>query len=186
MNKKGMNDSVSSCKFLLMTLTIFALIFMLAACKSSRPNTTRTHAESVKVTFEASKNINKNSKGEANPLRIMVYELSQTQVFMASDYMTLVGGEDPDFSAQSSLIYDTIILPGEKRQKIFNIPEKTVALGVINSYQNISGAEWKVLYVIPEKPKRSWYQRHFKKEETWQPHIKVGMNNLTTTVKLVN
>lgn len=186
MKKIIMRYVATSPQHVVKMLFLFVISAMLASCQSAGNDKKKSHTDSVKLSFVAASNINKNSAGEANPVRIMVYQLTQQQAFMASDFITLTENSDPELANQIALDLDVMILPGEKKEKVFKISENVVALGVISAYRNISEAEWKVVYLIPDKPERSWYQRHFRSEEVWQPHVEVRMNNLTTTVKPVN
>ncbi|MFJ5157795.1 type VI secretion system lipoprotein TssJ [Pantoea sp. NPDC088449] len=183
---KIMHHAAASHRRWLTMLIILSMTSMLTSCQSTPNNDSSAHTESVKITFDASNTINKNDAGEANPLRITVYQLNQQQAFMASDFITLTESRDPELTSQISLIYDTMIVPGEKKDKVIETPKNVTALGVITAYRDISDSEWKVIYIIPEKPKRSWFQRYFKRDKVWQPHIQVRMNNLTTSVKPVN
>lgn len=179
----------ASLRHWLLVLFVISVTGVLSACQRADNTEKRERAKSVEVTFSAAGNINRNSEGEANPLRIMVYQLTQPQAFMSSDFITLTENSDPELSRQSQLIYDTIILPGEKKNQIFDLPDKVEQLGIITAYRDISDALWKVNYILPFKPERRWYQptlRLFIHEKAWLPHIIVRMQNLTTSVESVN
>ena len=175
-----------ACQNWLALILLLITAGMLSSCQSSHSNKKTSHPESVKITFISASNINKNGMGEASPLRIMVYQLKQQQAFMVSDFITLNESRDPELTDQVSLIYDTMMLPGEKKEQVIETPEEIIALGIISAYRNISDADWKVQYHLPAPPERSWYQHYFKREEVWQPHIEVRMNNLTTSVTRVS
>lgn len=189
MMNNNTQHNFASLRHWLVMIFILPVISILSACQSADKHHNRERAESVEVTFVAARNINKNSEGEANPLRIMVYQLTQPQAFMSSDFITLTENSAPELSRQAQLLYDTIILPGEKKNQIFDLSDKVEQLGIITAYRDISDSLWKVNYILPVKPEPRWYHqllRPFYREKAWLPHIIVRMDNLTTSVKTVN
>ena len=186
MNNNGVRHHVASCQRWLTMMFLVISAGALSACQSSPTNKQLSHAESVNVTFIADNNMNKNDMDEASPLQIRVYQLKQQQAFLTSDFITLTENQDVELSNQVTLIYDTLLSPGETREQVIETPDDISALGFVSAYRDISNADWKVIYRLPPQPKRNIFQRLFSHGKAWQPHIEVRINNLTTSVKSVN
>ncbi len=178
-----------------LTLAIFArsgmhfvltcMLLLLTGCSSEPVSTTPTLP--LKIELQARSDINPNKTGQANPVRVSIYQLMQTDDFISSDYFSLHDSSDPDLNAQMSKSYDLIMLPGEKKEVTLKLKEDTAAIGIITNYREISESQWKLVQDIPERPKDPWYKKLWLMHDPiWQPKIVVHIEHLTTSIDKVN
>ncbi len=88
------------------------------------------------------KNINPNVNGEASPLELRVYQLSDNDAFNQASFLQLY---DDDQGALKSGLVSTrhlpSILPGEYRVKAFPISLETRYIAVVGSFANYREAK---------------------------------------------
>lgn len=101
--------------------------------------------------IHAQKNINPNVNGEASPLELRVYQLSDNDAFNQASFLQLY---DDDQGALKSGLVSTrhlpSILPGEYRVKAFPISLETRYIAVVGSFANYREAKSKAIYKIKQ------------------------------------
>ncbi|MGV3346082.1 type VI secretion system lipoprotein TssJ [Enterobacteriaceae bacterium LUAb1] len=157
------------------------LILLICACSSQkRPEL----VDDVALTIKVSPDSNPNDKGLANPVRITIYQLRQSELFSTSDYFTLKDASDSEMNGQIQQYYDAIFLPGEEKNLNIKINNDITALGVVTAYRNIAHSGWKVVYLLPEKPGETWYQKISPiKKEGGPDKIVLNIERLSTSIK---
>lgn len=81
-----------------------ALVTLLVMACSSKPQPEPVDKLAVELT--TAKNINPNDKGVANPLRITVYTLKNTDEFKSSDFFTITEEGTPSLKEQMEKVFD--------------------------------------------------------------------------------
>lgn len=158
------------------------VLWLLVAC-SSQQNPVNTG--NIHITLQTSKDINPNEQGKANPVRVTLYQLSKDDAFLTSDYFTLQEFAAPELVSQVDKVNSTIMSPGEKKELALNVKDGMSAIGVVTAYRDISRAQWRAIYSIPDRPRDPWYARLWPTKKKWQPKAIVNMKYLTTSIEQV-
>lgn len=165
-------------KWRLLLMALFAL--SVVSCSSPQPE---TRAQSVLVTLQMASDVNPNEKGESSPVRVTLYQLTLSDEFLASDYISLSEGKDTELNAQVHKSYDVVMIPGQKKEITLTVNHDVTAIGVVTAYRNISAAQWKAFYIISQKPLVRWYRKIWPDDKVWRPKMMVRMEHLTTSIK---
>lgn len=163
-------------------LSILPFFWLLVAC-GSPPDT--AGGQTLLITLETSKDLNPDRQGKANPVRVTLYQLKQSEAFTMRDYFTLQDASDAELMAQIKKNAAYIMVPGEKKALTLKIDEETQALGVITAYHDIDNAQWRAVYTIPPPPRERWYRKWWPGKNRAQPEVMVRMEHLTTSIEKV-
>ncbi|MGQ8776526.1 type VI secretion system lipoprotein TssJ [Serratia sp. NA_112.1] len=137
------------------------------------------------LTLQSSDDINPNEKGRPNPVQVTLYQLKQSDIFIMSDYFALQNMDGADFSSSVDKVESYILAPGEKREVTLNIKDGMNAIGVVTAYRDITKAQWRVIYMIPNHPRERWYEKLWLTQKEWQPKANIHMKYLTTSIEKV-
>ena len=121
-------------------MLLVIMITVSASCGFFRPETS---GGIINVTLTADGDINPNISGEAAPLRIMLFSLTDTEFFTESNYFDFTGRRQGSLQNGITKLYDGVLTPGETRKLSLHITEQVAAIGVIGGYREIEHARWK-------------------------------------------
>ncbi|EKS6740529.1 type VI secretion system lipoprotein TssJ [Enterobacter ludwigii] len=162
---------------------ILAFLTFLASCSSfEKPDSPAT----ISITLVAEQDINPDESGTANPVRVTLYQLSQSEEFMMSDFMTLQHGTDSEVMLKAKKDITYIMVPGESKDFALKLDRDTQSIGVITGYRSIERAQWKTIYQLPEQEKEHRFGNIWSVQQSWPPKIIVHMKNLTTSITQVD
>ncbi len=171
------------CSYRLFFKIMLIAIIGLAGC-SNKSKQKQVESIPIHITLVAGDNINLNEDGVANPVRVQIYQLHQQDLFDAADFLTLSEKGDPQLAEQSQTILDTIIRPGEKKERDIIVKGDVMALAAVIAYRDISHSAWKQVVAMPARPEPRWYQNlYLWPEKAWRPHFVIHVGRLATTVK---
>ncbi|EMQ2081164.1 type VI secretion system lipoprotein TssJ [Yersinia enterocolitica] len=158
-----------------------ALVTLLVMACSSKPKPEPVDKLSVELT--TAKNINPNDKGVANPLRITVYTLKNTDEFKSSDFFTITEEGTPSLKEQMEKVFDGIMLPNETKTIELTLNSGITAIGVVAAYREIEQAEWNAVFSpLPKKRVQPWYKKWWSGKQN-DPVVKVRVERLSISIK---
>lgn len=162
--------------------SFLALVTLLTIACSSKSEPEKVEMLTVEISTTA--DINPNDKGVANPLRIALYTLKNTDEFQSSDFFTITEDDTPSLKEQMSSVYDRIMLPNETKKIQVTPDAGVIALGVVAAYREIEQAEWKaVVYPLPKKRVDPWYKKLWPGRDQPDPIVKVRVERLSISIK---
>jgi type VI secretion system protein VasD len=115
------------------------LVALVAACGAPPP----PEPTVAQLTIGATADANPDPSGRASPTVVHVYALQPGAPFAIGDYEALTGGELGDLGETMKRIARLVVLPGEKTEKTFELPEGTAEVGVTAAYRQIDTSEWR-------------------------------------------
>lgn len=153
---------------------VLLCISVLTACSLSA---SEKKTENLKITLLASEKMNPNTHGRAAPLRIYIFELKTPDMFYNSDFYSLTNNFLPQ--SQLNVLYDAIILPGEKRNIEIKTVKSNIMLGVVAAYRDINHSGWKRTVLVQDVQPSPWWG--FKKSEVPKTlNISFGKKSIST------
>ncbi|OON40184.1 type VI secretion system-associated lipoprotein [Izhakiella australiensis] len=157
---------------------------MLLSCSSASTESEKENEiKEIIITLQAASNINPDKYGNASPVRVVFYQLTENDYFFASDIYNLEDRSDKDRISRVEKMGSFIISPAEEMRIKLPFNKENKNLGIITEYRDITHSVWRVVYPIPGKPKEPWYQVFWPAGENWQPEVTVHLEYLTTSIK---
>lgn len=175
-------------KRLIQALLIILFTFMSSSCSLFKEPLSEDKfdlglTENVKIKFVTTTNVNPNEEGVPSPIRIVIYQLVHAEKFNYADFFTLSNGTDPKLGAEVKKYYDTILMPGDQKTLNVNIEKETRALGIVAEYRDIDEANWKRIYILPERPRRNWYWKFLPHSSVYLERIEVNLGRSAILLK---
>ncbi|MGY2573329.1 type VI secretion system lipoprotein TssJ [Vibrio sp. C8] len=127
----------------LLWISLFVLI--LTAC-SSEPERYDPTELPTKVTFSivAGDGVNPSLWGQASPVEIQVFELTDDSMFMSSSYDQLKADYEKALKSNFVRSYDYVLMPGQfKFVTQMEVDEETNYIGIMANFSDIELSEWK-------------------------------------------
>jgi type VI secretion system protein VasD len=115
------------------------LVALVAACGAPPPPEPTVAQLMIGATADA----NPDPSGRASPTVVHVYALQPGAPFAIGDYEALTGGELGELGETMKRIARLVVLPGEKTEKTFELPEGTAEVGVTAAYRQIEISKWR-------------------------------------------
>jgi type VI secretion system protein VasD len=178
-----MNKSTRGFNRVIQCFFLTLVTFLMIACSSVfQPQPEKVEKLTVEISTAA--DINPNDKGVANPLRIVVFTLKNTDEFQSSDFFTITEDNSPSLKEQMNSVYDRIMVPSETRKIELTLEAGVTAIGIVAAYREIEQADWKaVVYPLPEKRVDPWYKRMLPGRDQSDPIVKVRVERLSISIK---
>lgn len=130
------------------SISVFILLTVLTACSSvdalfEPPPTV------LKLTFNASENLNVNPEGKAMPLVVRFYELDSVDSFSGADFFALYNLDKETLGSDIQYRKELELAPGDKRE--IRLPAKGASeyLGVFGAFRDLETAQWRAVAEIP-------------------------------------
>ncbi|MFG6447434.1 type VI secretion system lipoprotein TssJ [Roseateles sp. BYS180W] len=107
---------------------------------------------------QAAADVNPDAALRASPIKVRIYELKDSQVFLEADYFSL-DEKDKLLLANDVLVREEFILrPGESRRIERKSHPAAQYLGVLAGYRDLLQSSWRVVHKLPEAPEAAWYR----------------------------
>jgi type VI secretion system protein VasD len=122
------------------SVAALGLAALVAACGAPPPPEPTVAQLSIAATADA----NPDPTGRPSPTVVHVYALQPGAPFAIGDYDALTGGELGALGETMKRIARLVVVPGEKTDKVFELPEGTSELGVTAAFRQIDTSQWRV------------------------------------------
>lgn len=153
-------------------LFIVSLAFMSGCATSSY-----TQDESLLlVSVKSGKEINPDVNQRPSPVELHIYLLKSPSLFLEQDYYSLV--DHPDQALKQDLIHkeSMIIRPDRIEREVFKVDNDYGYIGIIVSFRDLDGSEWRDVARQPEKGIVSamWPERWKFGKNKWYLNISIN------------
>lgn len=81
--------------------------------------------------------------GQASPVAVRIYQLTQTAKFERGDVFALTEHEQQTLGQDSAASQEFVLSPGETQTKTFELKTGVQAIGVVVLYRDIDNAQWR-------------------------------------------
>ena len=121
------------------TVLLLVSLLVLAGCGRAKTQV------QMRVTMEASKDANPNSRDQPSPVVVRVYALKSEDLFKGADFFTLWDNEKQVLGADLLVRRQYEIQPGGTVDKNDAINSETVYIGVVAAFRDINSATWRAI-----------------------------------------
>lgn len=161
---------------------LFFVFFALSGCSANSQNN-KSEPVNLQVILKSDAQLNKNSEGISNPVKLIFYKFNQDDEFNSADYFSLQLQSDSGLISEVKKIASYIIVPDHERTIYLPLDSNIKKIGVVTAYQDIDRAHWRMIFDVPEKPERHWYNVMWSENKKWQPLVIIHLKNLDTSVE---
>lgn len=164
---------------------VVSVIFVLTACGSSGGVSSDKNSGANEITLHlvSTARTNLDTKGQATPVSVTLYQLRATDNFQNSDYFTLSAGNDVVLASDIAKTSHFILRPADQRTVVVKPEQEVVAFGIVAAYREIDHASWQQIYMIKTEDDRPWYQKMLTKNPTV---VDVRFEQSAISIKEVN
>ena len=99
----------------------------------------------MRVTMEAAKDLNPNSRDQPSPVVVRVYALKSEDLFKGADFFTLWDNEKQVLGGDLLTRREYEVQPGGTIDKIDPINAETTYIGVVAAFREINSATWRAI-----------------------------------------
>lgn len=129
-----------------------ALALLLVSCAkdAGSPPSLEQSADTTAVTlqFNAAPGLNPGATGEPAPVRVRIYELKNTAVFLRSDYFALAERALATLGADLLDQDEVLLKPGQQLNIQRNLDPATRQVGLVVGYREIDQARWRSVLAV--------------------------------------
>lgn len=125
-------------------LLVIAILF-LSSCAGGPPAAVKQRG-----LISAASDVNPDRAGQASPVSVLLFFLTDTQSFRSADFFGL-------YQNASQVLGDSLlessrfqVVPGEQQQFVSEFPENVRAIGVIAAFRDIETAQWRSSLELPK------------------------------------
>ncbi|WP_133405421.1 type VI secretion system lipoprotein TssJ [Parashewanella tropica] len=105
--------------------------------------------KTLTVMVSASYNINPNLKNNATPIKLRVYQLSDSEVFNQASFLNIFNDEQGVLKASLlSVRHLKSIIPGEKYQQVYPLLDGTKYIAILAGFSDYQEANDKAIFPI--------------------------------------
>lgn len=119
----------------------------------------------VLASVSSSEELNPDINQRPSPVELHIYFLKSSAVFLNQDYYSLM--ENPEQVLRQDLVSrgSMIITPGRMEHKAFKVDGEYDYIGIVVSFRNLDGSQWRAIASKPEKSLVS---------AIWPEHWRIG------------
>ena len=125
---------------------------VLVGCSATRYVDTPTET----LTLAATSEVNPNLAGEASPVVVKVYQMSERTTFDTLDFEGAFNNAESLLGNKLKSRKELVLRPGESARHKMELASDAGHIAVVAAYRNIDEAQWKLVYEVNP----NWYSSH--------------------------
>lgn len=120
-------------------LLVAGVACALAGCASSAPKPVV-----VKLTMQATPNVNPDQRGRPSPVSLKLFELKSLSSFERADFFSLFDRERETLGPELVARDEFVMKPGDKIAQERKVPPDAKFLGVVVGYRDLERSQWRL------------------------------------------
>jgi len=118
---------------------------VLAACSSSRPDPAQLDLE-----IHPSAALNPNAENQPSPLLIRLYDLRDSDGFMAADFFELYDRDSARLGGSLLSKREMLLVPNRPATVKRTMEDGATVLGVLAAFRVLDGARWRAVWTVKQ------------------------------------
>lgn len=137
-------------------LVVFSSVLLLIGCASDAPAPPAPQPPTIiQLQIESSNMVNLGVNGEASPVILKLYELSEPSSFNAADFFALFNDDKAILGGDLTHKTELVLKPGESKNLLLQPNDDAKSLGLFAAFRLLDNAQWRANATIEQHKTQS-------------------------------